>query len=117
MHQDAPPNGAGAGGAPPYKGAPPALAGPTEGENALVTVQEVVGEFNSRSAGARLNLPIYLRGDTTLEILTRSVLQGLGKEPAEWKRHAPVVEQAAADPKNHAPDCPCEECLSWEETF
>jgi putative DNA primase/helicase len=74
-------------------------------------VGEVGEEMRRKGSGARLNLPVYLRGETTLEILARSVLVGLGKDPGEWGRYATAVSEAAGDPQNHTPDCKCEGCL------
>jgi hypothetical protein len=50
------------------------------------------------SSGAAKNLPHFLAGTTSLEILTKSVLRGLGKE-GEWLAHAEAVEKAATDPR------------------
>lgn len=72
--------------------------------------QAVRDEFNRLAAGARKNLPVYLKGQTTLEILVRSVLVGLGKDPDDWQRHAAVVEEGARDPQNHPLECDCPEC-------
>ncbi|MDP9474798.1 MAG: AAA family ATPase [Actinomycetota bacterium] len=75
-----------------------------------VTTRDVAAEFNRPGSGARKNLAHYLRGDTTLEILARSVLVGLGQDAGSWGRCAAVVEETARDPKNHPIECECEEC-------
>lgn len=81
------------------------VAGPDIG------AKEIVEEFGRRGAGARKNLPVYLRGDTTLEVLTRSVLYGLDRSPETWQRHAAQVEEAARDAANHPIECECGACL------
>jgi hypothetical protein len=111
MHQDAPTQGKGAEGAAAYRAAPSAPPGTSESAARLVTTEEVVEEFGRWSAGARKNLPLYLGGKVTLEVLVRSVLSGLGKDPEEWQRTAVTVEDAARDPKNHPFECDCGECL------
>jgi hypothetical protein len=89
----------------PIKGSAASAAG-----YAALPAEQVAAEFNRLAAGARKNLPTYLKGQTTLEILARSVLQGLGKDPNTWQRHAAVVEEAAQDAKNHPLECDCPEC-------
>jgi RecA-family ATPase len=69
-----------------------------------------IGEELQRSgSGAAQNLPHFLAGTTSLEILTKSVLRGLGKEGG-WLAYAEAVEKAATDPANHPLDCVCGEC-------
>ena len=79
-------------------------------EPALIDVKDVLGEFNRRASGARKNLPLYLRGEITLEVLTRSVLYSLDKNPEAWRQTAALVEEAASDAKNHPVECECEAC-------
>lgn len=89
-------------------------AKPEDGAISLVELkhwENIVGELKRRGSGARINLAHYLRGDTTLEILTRSVLVGLDKDADGWQQHAQAVEAAAKDPQNHPLDCECGECL------
>jgi P4 family phage/plasmid primase-like protien len=74
-------------------------------------VEEVVRELHRPNSGARINLPLYLAGETTLEILTKSVLVARGISTAAWEEHAGLVESAAADPTNHGVECECGECL------
>jgi hypothetical protein len=81
-------------------------------EPALIGVKDVVGEFNRRASGARKNLPLYLRGEITLEVLTRSVLYSLDKNPEAWRQTAALVEEAASDAKNHPVECECEWCVA-----
>jgi hypothetical protein len=92
-----------------------ALAAPPIKESAAsatsLTTEQVVAEFNRFSAGARKNLPTYLKGETMLEFLTRSVLVGLGHDADAWQRHAKLVEEATRDPKNHPFECECALCL------
>jgi P4 family phage/plasmid primase-like protien len=73
--------------------------------------ERIAGELKRKGSGARINLAHYLRSDTTLEILTRSVLVGLGKDAGSWQSYAPIVEEAAKDPQNHPLDCECGGCL------
>jgi hypothetical protein len=72
---------------------------------------EIAEELRRAGSGPRLNLSHYLRGDTTLEILTKSVLVACGMDTGSWKIHAGAVQEAAADPQNHPLDCECEECV------
>ncbi len=72
--------------------------------------EAVVAEFARSGSGSRINLPHYLRGDTTLEILTRSVLTGLGRDPDRWQHYAPLVDEAARDGRNHPTGCLCDLC-------
>jgi P4 family phage/plasmid primase-like protien len=74
-------------------------------------VEEVVSELRRPNSGARINLPLYLAGETTLEILTKSVLVARGISTAAWEEHAVLVERAAADPTIHGVECECQECL------
>jgi putative DNA primase/helicase len=76
-----------------------------------LSVEEVVRELRRPNSGARINLPLYLAGETTLEILTKSVLVARGISTAAWEEHAGVVERASADPRNHGVECECKECL------
>jgi hypothetical protein len=80
------------------------------GDGGDITAEQVVAEFNHRNTGARLNLPKYLRSETTLEILTKSVLVGLNRDMGEWEKYAAVVEEVARDPRNHPVECGCLEC-------
>jgi hypothetical protein len=82
----------------------------TDDDNKL-DPQDVVLEFNRLAAGARKNLPLYLKDGTNLEILTRSVLVGLDRDPDTWKHHASVVEEVARDSMNHPVECDCPECI------
>jgi hypothetical protein len=91
----------------PYKAAPSAPMG--EGDS-LITAEKAGEEMRRRGSGARINLPHYLAGDTTLEILIKSVLAGLGKDAAEWVRCAAAVQAAADDPQNHPLECECRGC-------
>jgi P4 family phage/plasmid primase-like protien len=89
-------------------------ARPEDGAIPLVELkhrESIASELKRKGSGARINLAHYLRGDTTLEILTRSVLVGLGKDADGWHQHAPTVEAAAKDPQNHPLDCECGGCL------
>jgi hypothetical protein len=110
LHQDAPTQGRGAEGAAAYRAAPSAPPGTSEDQHPIVTAAEVVSEFKRWSAGARKNLPHYLRGKATLEVLTRSVLNGLDKAQEEWQQAAQTVKEAAQNPKNHPLECDCEAC-------
>jgi hypothetical protein len=76
-----------------------------------LTVEEAGAELRRAGYGPRKNLPLYLAGETTLKILTCSVLVARGEDPAGWERSAAVVEEAARDPQNHPLDCECEGCL------
>jgi hypothetical protein len=90
----------------PIKGSATSAAGED-----VLTSEQVVAELNRWSSGARTNLPTYLKGQATLEALTRSVLQGLGKDPNGWQRHAAIVEEVAQNPRYHPLECDCPECL------
>jgi putative DNA primase/helicase len=103
---------------------PPLQEGRGEGEGATnnngekpfkpfkpLSVEEVVRELRRPNSGARINLPLFLAGATTLEILTKSVLVAKGLSTDAWEEHAGVVERAAADPRNHGVECECGECL------
>ncbi|MDP9425486.1 MAG: hypothetical protein M3P37_05470 [Actinomycetota bacterium] len=74
----------------------------------------VAAEFARHGSGSRKNLPHFLRGDTTLEILTRSVLCGLGRDPERWGHYAALVDGAARDGRNHPEGCPCPLCCDVE---
>ena len=110
MHQDAPTQGKGAEGAAAYRAAPSAPPGPSGDEKPPITTEAVVSEFNRWGAGARKNLPLYVAGEVSLETLARSVLAGLGKDPADWQQTAPTIEEAARHSKNHPLECECEVC-------
>ena len=69
----------------------------------------IAAEMRRSNSGAAKNLPHFLAGTTSLELLTKSVLRGLGKEGG-WLAHAEAVEKAAADPANHPPGCGCGDC-------
>lgn len=89
-------------------------ARPEDGAISLVELkhrENIPGELKRKGSGARINLSHYLRGDTTLEILTKSVLVGLGQGTDSWQSSAPAVEEAAKDPRNHPLDCDCEACV------
>jgi len=77
-----------------------------------LSVEDAGAEMKRPHSGARLNLPLYLKGETNLEILARSVLVALGKAPDEAERASclAVVQEAANDPDNHPLDCECEGC-------
>jgi hypothetical protein len=69
----------------------------------------IAAEMRRSNSGAAKNLPHFLAGTASLEILTKSVLRGLGKEGG-WLAYAEAVEKAAADPANHPVGCVCGEC-------
>ena len=75
-----------------------------------LSVEEVVRELRRPNSGARINLPLFLAGATTLEILTKSVLVAKGLSTDAWEEHAGVVQEAAADPRNHGVECECGWC-------
>lgn len=75
-----------------------------------VSAEEVAALLRRPNSGPRRNLPLYLRDETPLEILTNSVLRALGRSDDPWEPHAPVVEAAAKDANNHPLDCGCEGC-------
>jgi Bifunctional DNA primase/polymerase, N-terminal len=75
-----------------------------------LSIEQIARELRRPSSGPRINHPLYIAGETTLEILTKSVLVAIGLDTEEWLAHAGVVEQAASDPANHPPGCACGEC-------
>ncbi len=86
-------------------------AGGNSGGGVSLTVEEVGRELRRSGSGPRMNLPLYLAGETTLEILTRSVLVAKDLPHAAWEDHAGVVGEAAKNPANHPVECECEDCL------
>jgi hypothetical protein len=76
-----------------------------------LSAEQVGEELRRPNSGPRINLPLYLAGATTLEILTKSVLVAKDLKADAWEEHAGVVERAAADPRNHGVECECGECL------
>ncbi len=81
---------------------------------APLSAAAVAAEFARSGSGSRINLAHYLRGDTTLKILTRSVLTGLGRDPDDWRHYATLVDGAARDGRNHPSVCPCDPCAADE---
>jgi hypothetical protein len=67
-----------------------------------------VGRFGS---GASKNVPHYLRGESTAEILTKSILAGLRSPMSEWEANTVLVDEVVRDARNHADACPCDLCL------
>jgi Bifunctional DNA primase/polymerase, N-terminal len=76
-----------------------------------LSAEQVGEELRRPNSGPSINLPLYLVGATTLEILTKSVLAAKDLKADAWEEHAGVVERAAADPRNHGVECECGECL------
>jgi hypothetical protein len=78
-----------------------------------LSVEDAAAEMRRPNSGPRINLPLYLADETTLEILTKSVLvaRGMDTDEAERASCLAVVQEAATDPANHPLDCACEGCL------
>ena len=76
-----------------------------------LSVEDAGAEMRRPNSGPRINLPLYLRGETSLEILTGSVLRARGIGPDRSGSFLAAVEEAASDPANHPLDCECEVCL------
>jgi hypothetical protein len=84
---------------------------PRNGEGPILTAQDVAEILKRPRTAPRLNLPLYIAGETTLEVLTRSVLVTEGMNTNAWGDYAAVVKEAASDPMNHPVECECEGCL------
>jgi len=57
--------------------------------------RRVFEALQAPSSGARTNLRHYLNGETTLKVLTRSVLVYLGENKDDWEQWRDVVRDAA----------------------
>jgi hypothetical protein len=94
----------------PLKGVTGVTPSDTFADNGSLSVDEAVRELRRPYSGPRINHPLYIADKTTLEILTRSVLTAMHRDPGTWKEAADVVAEAADDPMNHPVECECEKC-------
>ena len=61
-----------------------------------LSAEQVGEELRRPNSGPSINLPLYLVGATTLEILTKSVLVAKDLKADAWEEHAGVVEEGGS---------------------